>query len=224
MTANRPVPRRVLIVGAGGLGCPALFALEGAGVAITVVDDDVVDLSNLHRQVAYRAADVGVPKVEALRRRFPDVRGLRGRVDAANARALVRAFDVVLDGTDRLETKFLLNDACVGEGVALVHGGVIGWAGQLMAILPGEACYRCLFEAPPPPGCVGTCAEDGVIGPVAGVVGTLMAREALNILDGRPELASALLVFDGRSGERRPVRFRRRAGCRACGTEREAFA
>jgi adenylyltransferase/sulfurtransferase len=219
----------VLIVGAGGLGCPVLWALGPAlaqrGVGVTVVDDDVVDASNLHRQILYRASDVGRRKVEALAeaaaRRWPGLalEARAARVDATNADDFVRGRAVVVDGTDGAATKFLLNDACVAAGAPLVHGGVVGWRGQLLSVTNSGACLRCLFEEVPS-GDAPSCAADGVIGPVAGVVGARMAAEVLAILDGHaPRLASAIEVIDARGDgglRARVVRIRRRPGCAAC--------
>jgi molybdopterin/thiamine biosynthesis adenylyltransferase len=213
---------RVLVIGAGGLGCPALFALAGRVQTLGIVDDDIVELSNLNRQILHRTEDVGRPKVQsardAVRRRFPsvNVETLRARVDADNVDAAVRGWDVVVDGTDSFDAKFLINDACVRAGIPLVHGGVVRFSGQLMSVLRGSACYRCLFEAPPPPGIAPSCQEAGIIGAFAGVIGGLMADEALAILDGKPRLAGAMLIVDGLEDRRRRVAVRPRPGCEAC--------
>ncbi|HEY2747219.1 MAG TPA: HesA/MoeB/ThiF family protein, partial [Polyangia bacterium] len=162
MTTN---DKRVLVIGAGGLGCPALVALVGRVGTVGIVDDDVVELSNLNRQILHRTEDVGRPKVtsarDALLRRVPgaNVETLRARVEPDNADAVVRGWDVVLDGTDSFDAKFLINDACVRAGIPLVHGGVVRFSGQLMSVVPGSACYRCLFEAPPPRGVAPSCQE-----------------------------------------------------------------
>ncbi len=216
---------RVLVVGAGGLGCPALWALapeiSARGGSITIADDDVVDISNLQRQILHRTADVGRPKAEsakdALARRWPElkVEALQLRVDENSAPDLIARHDLVLDGTDNFAAKFLLNDACVAAGVPLVHGAVVRLGGQLMSVAPGHACYRCLFEAPPPDGAAPSCQEAGVLGAVCGVIGALMAAEALALLDGRPQLAGALLVYDARARERRTIRVRPRPDCPA---------
>jgi adenylyltransferase/sulfurtransferase len=221
--------RSLLVVGAGGLGCPALWALAPELAArarsVTIVDDDVVDASNLQRQILHRTIDVGRPKVEsardALAHRWPAlaVETMRARVDATNVDALVTGRAVVLDGTDNFASKFLLNDACVRARVPLVHGAVVRFQGQLMTVTSETACYRCLFEGEPEPGAAPSCQEAGVLGAVCGVVGALMAREALAVLDGRPQLAGAILVYDAlASGERarRRVQVRRRASCEAC--------
>jgi molybdopterin/thiamine biosynthesis adenylyltransferase len=224
---NAAAPR-VLVVGAGGLGCPALLALAPALVArggtLGVIDDDRVELSNLNRQILHRTEDVGRAKAEsakdALLRRHPLLRveAIVARVDARNAGELVPRWDVVVDGSDSFASKFLLNDACVRAGVPLVHGGVVQFTGQLMSIVPGVAgagCYRCLFEAPPPAGVAPSCSEAGVIGAFAGIIGALQAKEALAIVDQQPRLAGILLVVDGRSDERRHVHVRPRPGCEA---------
>lgn len=217
--------RDVVVIGAGGLGCPALFALAPVlverGLGVVIYDDDTVDLSNLHRQILHTRIDVGRPKVEsardALLRRWPElmVETKRVRVTAANARAIMRGTKLVLDGTDSVESKFEINDACVAEEVPLVHGGVVRWEGQLMSVVPGQACYRCLFEEPPSTPAP-TCEQAGVLGPAAGVIGALMADEALRILDGKPALGGVMLVCDFRRDERRLVRIHRRRGCAAC--------
>ncbi|HXU69166.1 MAG TPA: HesA/MoeB/ThiF family protein [Polyangia bacterium] len=212
---------RVLVIGAGGLGCPALLALAPHVGTLGIVDDDIVELSNLNRQILHRTEDVGHPKVQsardAVRRRFAtaNVETLRARVEPDNVDAVVRGWDVVLDGTDSFDAKFLINDGCVRAGIPLVHGGVVRFVGQLMSVVPGSACYRCLFEAPPPRGVAPSCQEAGIVGAFAGVIGALMADEALAILEGRPTLAGAMLVVDGLEDRRRRISVRPRPGCEA---------
>lgn len=212
---------RVLVIGAGGLGCPALLALAPHVGTLGIVDDDSVELSNLNRQILHRTEDVGRPKVQsardAVRRRFPavEIETLRARVEPDNVDAVLRGWDVVLDGTDSFDAKFLINDACVRAGIPLVHGGVVRFVGQLMTIVPGSACYRCLFEAPPPHGVAPSCQEAGIVGAFAGVIGGLMADEALALLEGRPKLAGAMLVVDGLEDRRRRISVRPRPGCEA---------
>jgi adenylyltransferase/sulfurtransferase len=209
-------------VGAGGLGCPALYALAPAllarGRGVAIVDDDRVDVSNLQRQILHRTVDVGRQKVDsardALGRRWPEL-GVEThalRVDADNAARLFAGYALVLDGTDGVATKMLINDACVAVGVPLVHGGALGLGGLVMPVVPGSACVRCLFEAPPEE--LATCQEAGVLGAAAGVLGALMAEAALAILDGRP---AELVSYDARTGMRRRPLPRPRAGCSACG-------
>lgn len=214
----------VLVVGAGGLGCPAALYLAAAGVGrITVADHDTVAVENLQRQVLFRGADVGRAKAEAaaeaLRLANPEglIRPLVARVTPQGAREAVRGRSLVVEGTDDPATKFAVNDACVAEGVPLVIGGVVRWSGQLMAVLPRKtACYRCVFEEPP--AAAESCEAAGVLGPAAGAVGTLMAVEACKLLLGRGEpLAGRMRVLDFLKGTSRDVPWARRPGCPACG-------
>src|SRR5205823_2735049 len=185
---------------------------------IAFLDDDVVEAGNLHRQVLHRACDVGRKKAEsaadAVRRISPKVHAipLIGRFTAANV-DLVREFDAVLDGSDNFATKFLLNDACVAARVPFVHAAAIGWMGQLLPVRAGAPCYRCLFEAEPPPDACATCSEAGVCGPVVGVVGALQAEAALALAEGGGADESELTIYDGLSGALRNVRFRHNREC-----------
>ena len=221
---RRLLDASVLVIGAGGLGCPAALYLAAAGVGrIAIADHDAVAAENLHRQILYGKTDLGQAKAEvaatALRRVNPDVsvEPLSIRVTAAGARALVKGRSLVVEGTDDPETKFAVNDACVAEGVPLVIGGVVRWSGQLMAVLPRKtACYRCVFESPPEAPAE-TCEAAGVLGPAAGVVGTLMAVEACKLLLGKGEpLAGRIRVMDFLAGTSRDVAWNRRPGCPAC--------
>ena len=216
----------VLIIGAGGLGCPAAFALAAAGVReLGVVDDDVVDATNLHRQILHGAPDVGILKVEslahALERRFPRVRVTTHavRFDASNAIALVGAYAVVVDGSDNFATKFVANDACVLARRPLVHGAAVGLGGQLLTVpAGGKPCYRCLFEEPPPAGVGPSCAEAGVLGPVPGVIGALQGAEAARLLRGQnPAFAGRLVQYDSLGMSVRAVRFNPNPTCAVCG-------
>ena len=232
--SERRAAARVLVVGVGGLGCPAALALVDGGVGhLTLLDDDVVAESNLHRQVLYGTADAGRPKVEvaaeALGRRRArggsglDVTPRAGRVTAGNALALVQGLDVVLDGTDQPATKFLLSDACVRAGVPLVHAGAVRWQGQLLVMRPGDPCLRCLFEDIPPAEGL-SCAEQGVAGPVVGVLGALQAERALSMIDGDPGVRGGeLVVYDGLAGTLRTVHFGRDPECRGCGAKAETL-
>ncbi|XXF75045.1 HesA/MoeB/ThiF family protein [Myxococcaceae bacterium GXIMD 01537] len=221
---------RVLVVGAGGLGCPVAQGLAHAGVGLlTLVDPDRVDVTNLHRQLWHRAADVGRLKVESaadgLRRAFPDVRTetLAERVDAASAEGLFRSHDLVVDATDGTGTKFLLSDAAVLTGVPLVYGGALKLQGQAMRVDPGGPCLRCLYGAPPPADSVPTCAQAGVLGSLVGLVGAVQAMLAVELLSGaaRPEPGVGLLhLLDGASLQGRTVRVRREPECPACGEGR----
>jgi len=210
---------KALVVGAGGLGCPVAWSLARLSAELTIVDDDRVELGNLHRQILHRTEDLGRPKAESARdailRRWPvKVTALNLRFGVEHA-ALIGHHDVVLDCTDAFASKFLLNDLCVAAGVPLVHGAVVGLSGQVMSVTSRSACYRCLFEAPPP-GEVG-CAVAGVLGPLCGVVGVVMAEEAWALHAGQPRLAGALEIIT--IAGTRLVRLRPRPGCTACGVE-----
>ncbi len=216
----------VLLIGAGGLGSPVALALARAGAGLVILDDDVVSLSNLQRQVLFRTEDVGLPKAEVAAGRLAAVapgarvRAVRGRFTAETALDLARAADLVVDGSDNFPTRFLANDACVLAGTPLVHGGILGFTGQTLLVDPGtSACYRCLFEAPPPAGSVPSCAEAGVLGALCGTVGGLMAGLAVRALGGDRATASVLTVLDVLGGRTRTVRIGRDPGCAVCGRE-----
>ncbi len=217
---------RALVIGAGGLGSPALQYLAAAGVGrIGIIDDDVVDETNLQRQTIFATSDVGQSKatVAAARMRAlnPSINidALPLRFEPKNARELVRLYDVVLDCTDRFSTRYLVNDACVLEGKPDAYGSIFRFDGQLSVFgMPGAPCYRCLYPEAPPAGTVPTCAEGGVLGVLAGIVGTFQANEALKILLGIGEtLAGRLLLIDALSARTREVRFERDSGCPVCG-------
>ena len=214
--------RSALVVGVGGLGCPAAWALAQAGVGhLSLVDPDVVELSNLHRQVLHADADVGRPKVESaagkLRAAFPGLRLslLKDRFTAGNGRALLRGMDVVVDGTDGVATKFLLNDQALEAGVPLVHGGVVRLEGLVLAVVTGGPCLRCLFEDEPGAEALPTCARAGVLGPAAGVVGGLQAQAAVALLQGQRQ-AGWLWRVDARAGRVRRVALAQRPDCPTC--------
>jgi molybdopterin-synthase adenylyltransferase len=214
-----------LVVGVGALGSPAAAYLVAAGVGtVGVVDDGAVELSNLHRQPLHFTPDLELPKVTTaavkLRALNPEVQveEYQVRVEPANADAIVAGAGVVLDCTDSFETRYLLNDACCAQRVPLVSAAVLGFAGQLMTIVPGRsACYRCAFEKPPPAGAVPSCREAGVLGATAGIVGSIQALEALKLLSGvgRP-LLDAILQLDALTMEQTLVATERRRGCPAC--------
>jgi len=215
--------RRVLVVGAGGLGCAVLPLLAANGWTIRVCDDDVVSLDNLQRQILFRTADVGRPKVEAaadaLARLFPGARleAIGERLGPDDFPAVLEGVDVVLDGSDNFPTRFLVNDACVLSGKPLVHGGILRFTGQVMAILPGKtACYRCLFEDLPPAGAVPSCSEAGVLGALCGIVAARMVEQARAILEGRPA-GDELWIHDARAGRTRVIPLRRDGRCAICG-------
>ncbi|MCC6919123.1 MAG: molybdopterin-synthase adenylyltransferase MoeB [Alphaproteobacteria bacterium] len=222
---------KVLVIGAGGLGAPSLLYLAAAGVGtIGIVDDDVVSLSNLQRQVLFATAEIGRPKVEAAAARLgalnPDVRieTYRTRLTPANAEELIGPYDLVLDGCDNFETRFAANDACVRLGRTLVSGAIGEFDGQIAVFQPqrrdakGERlpCYRCFV--PEPPEGAATCTEQGVVGALAGVIGTWTALEVVKEITGFGEsLGGRLVLFDGLSAETRKVRLRRDPECPACG-------
>ncbi|MFE8598111.1 HesA/MoeB/ThiF family protein [Archangium violaceum] len=227
---ERVASARVLVVGAGGLGCPASLALARAGVGhLTLVDPDRVDVTNLHRQLWHRTPDVGRPKVESaaegLRRAFPALRvePLAERVDDRNASSLFQAHDAVVDATDGTSTKLFLSDVAVAAGVPLVYGGVLRMQGQAMRVEPGGPCLRCLYEEPPSPDAVPTCAQAGVLGSMAGLVGALQAMLVLERLTGEAPVADGaaiLHVLDGASLRGRQVRVRRAPDCEGCARPR----
>jgi len=209
--------KTAVLLGAGGLGCPAALALaeEKAGIRLVIVDPDRVERSNLARQILYGEADIGAPKAEIAARRT----GAEARVarfEAATTNELLEDADVLLDGTDDFETRFFANDEAVRRGIPLVHGAALGWSGQLLTVLPGRtACLRCLFESPPD--AAPTCAEAGVLAPLCGLVGAAMARAALAVLRGQPE-AGVLHRWDARTGTHRPLSLKRDPACAACAT------
>lgn len=226
---------RILLVGLGGLGSPAALYLAAAGVGrLGLLDADVVELSNLQRQVLYGMPDLGRPKAEAaadrLRQLNPEVEleVLSLRLTAANAEELVAPWDLVLDGSDNAATRYLVNDVCVKLGKPDVWGAVLRFEGQMAIFgLPGGPCYRCLFPEPPPPGLVPSCAEAGVLGVLPGLIGTLQAAAALElVLHGRDDSprarehfarhAGRFLVYDGRRSSFREIRLEADEACPVC--------
>ena len=218
---------RVLVVGAGGLGAPVLMYLAAAGVGyLRVVDDDAVSLSNLQRQVIFSTGDIGMSKVSAaaaaLARINPNVvvEPVAARLDGATAAGLVGDMGLVLDGSDNFATRYTVNEACVGAGVPLVAGAISQWEGQVSLYHPagGAPCYACVFPTPPAAGLGPSCAEAGVMGALAGIVGTIMAAEALKAITGAGEtLAGTLLIHDSLWGESRRMRVARDPACAVCG-------
>jgi adenylyltransferase/sulfurtransferase len=218
---------RVLVVGAGGLGSPLVLYLAAAGIGtIGLVDHDVVDLSNLQRQVAHTTERIGLNKVvsaaAAASAINPHVRveAHPYRVDAATALDLIADYDIVCDGTDNFATRFLVADACVLAKRTLVSAAVLRFEGQLSVFKPhaGGPCYRCLYPEAPPPGSVPTCSEAGVLGAVTGVMGTLQATEVLKeILGIGDTMAGRLLVWDALEARFRTIKLRPDPGCALCG-------
>jgi molybdopterin/thiamine biosynthesis adenylyltransferase len=215
----------VLVIGAGALGSPVATYLAGAGVGrIGIADDDEVAVSNLHRQHLHFTPDVGVPKAASAAAKLaflnPEivVEPYQVRFEPANAAALVEGQDLVVDCSDSFDTRYAVNAACCAAGVPLVEGGVVGLGGLVMAIRPGEtACYRCAFPEPSPPGAAPTCAEAGVLGPAAGVIGSLQALEAIRLLAGLPgEAAGGFLEVDLATQTFVRVAVARRPACPDC--------
>ncbi|MEQ8432872.1 MAG: molybdopterin-synthase adenylyltransferase MoeB [Oceanicaulis sp.] len=215
---------RVAIIGAGGLGAPAALYLAAAGFGtIRLIDDDAVSLDNLQRQILYRTSDVGRVKVEAARAALADldpavtVEPVRARADAASLPALLDGADLVLDGCDDFQTRFAVNEAAILARLPLVSGAVGRWDGQVSVFAPhlGAPCYRCFVPAAPPD--AETCAEVGVVGALTGVIGSMMALEAIKLAAraGEP-LLGRILLFDGLGGVARTVRLARDPGCPAC--------
>lgn len=220
---------RVLLVGAGGLGSPAAFYLAAAGVGhLRLVDDDVVDRSNLQRQILHVEAAIGQAKVESARERLAAlnprvvVEGIRERATSANVEALLEGMDVVVDGSDNFPLRYLLNDACVKLGKPLVYGAVQRFEGQASVFDAGRhrgrcPCYRCLFPEPPPPQFAPSCADAGVLGVLPGIVGLLQANEAIKLLLGIGQgLAGRLLQFDALAMRFREVRLAPDPQCPVC--------
>jgi molybdopterin/thiamine biosynthesis adenylyltransferase len=216
---------KVLVIGAGGLGSPVVLYLAAAGVGtIGVIDDDDVDLTNLQRQVLHATSRIGMAKVESARAAVaeinPEVRLVphRLRLEKDNALELISQYDVVADGSDNFPTRFLVNDACWFAGKPLVSAAILRFDGQLATYKKGGPCYRCLFREPPPPGQIPTCAEAGVLGAIAGTMGSLQATEVLKEALGIGEsLSGSLLIYDALSTGFRKVKVRPDPGCPLCG-------
>ncbi len=222
---------KVLMVGAGGLGSPAAFYLAAAGVGtLVLVDDDVVDRSNLQRQILHTDERVGTPKVESARATLqalnPELEIVchRERLTSANVDEMLAGCDVVVDGSDNFPTRYLVNDACVKLGIPNVHGAIFRFEGQLSVFWPGRPgdrrgpCYRCLFPEPPPPELAPSCAEAGVLGILPGVVGTLEAVEAVKILLGVGDpLVGRLMLYDALQQRFTELKVERNPGCPVCG-------
>ena len=217
---------KVLLVGAGGLGSPVALYLAAAGVGtIGVVDGDSVSITNLQRQVLHSTKDINRPKVEVACERIeainPDVyvRTYELFLNEANAMKLIEPYDFVIDGTDNFATKYLVNDACVMQGKAFTMGGISKYSGQLMTHVPGSACYRCLFPEPPAKQDVETCAMVGVLGSIAGMLGTVQATECIKYLAGVGQLlTNSMLTFDALSMQWQRFDFSQRPSCELCGT------
>lgn len=217
----------VVLIGAGGLGSPAALYLAAAGVGrLGIVDFDVVDMSNLHRQILHGHADLGRPKTESaaetLRDINPDAQVIEfnAPITSENALDILGQFDVVVNGSDNFPTRYLVNDACVFLKKPLVDGSIFRFEGQATVYLPGSGCYRCVFPAPPPPGAVPSCADAGVLGVLPGIIGSIQAVETIKLILGQGSpLVNRLLIFDSLDMEFREVKVRRDLSCPVCGDE-----
>ena len=221
---------RVLLIGAGGLGSPLALYLAAAGVGtLGLVDFDVVDLTNLQRQVLHGTKDVGRPKLDSARDRIKDVNpnvhveSYETRLTSENALEILRDYDLVIDGTDNFPTRYLTNDACVLLGKPNVYGSIYRFEGQASVFATAEGpCYRCLFREPPPPGLVPSCAEGGVLGVLPGLIGTIQATEGIKLLLGIGEpLIGRLLLVDALTMKFRTVKLRKDPTCPVCGTREQ---
>ena len=219
------IQSKALIVGAGGLGSPSAVYLALAGVGtIGIVDFDVVELSNLQRQILHHTADIGRSKLDSARDNInsynPDVNVVLHdvRLESDNAMEIISQYDLVVNGADNFATRYLVNDACYLLNKTLVDGSILIFDGQATVFTPGQGCYRCLFPEPPPPGMVPNCAEAGVLGALTGLVGSIQATEALKQFLGIGEsLSSRLLLIDALSMSFREVKLKRNPACPLCG-------
>lgn len=217
---------RVLLIGAGGLGSPIAYYLAAAGVGtIGIIDDDVVDLSNLQRQILHFTADVGKSKAVSAKEKLtalnPGCRvvAYQERLTASNIMEIIKDYDVVVDGTDNFGTRFLANDACVMAKKPFFHGAVLRFFGQALTVLPGEGpCYRCVFPEPPPPGTTPTCSQAGILGVIPGTIGLIQATEVLKYFLGKGDLlVGELLTYDALSMEFSKVELQKNPECPVCG-------
>ncbi len=217
---------RVLIIGAGGLGSPVSLYLAASGIGtIGIADSDVVDFSNLQRQVCHATPDVNRPKVLSAKEKMQainpalNVITYQEYVDGGRIRDLVRGYDFIVDGADNFATKFLINDACVLERKPFSHGGVLRFDGQTMTVIPGEsACYRCVFRNPPPGEAATACSQAGILGAIAGMLGTIQAAEVIKWITGTGELLlNRLLTFDALTMRFREIELAPQESCGVCG-------
>ncbi|MDP6558907.1 MAG: HesA/MoeB/ThiF family protein [Candidatus Binatia bacterium] len=218
---------RILVIGAGGLGCPAGFYLAAAGIGtLGVLDSDQVELSNLQRQILHTTSDLGRQKVESAREKLNqlnpevEIRLHPVRLTEENAAEIFDLYDFIVDGSDNFDTKFLVNDVAVKLGKPFSHAGIIRMQGQTMTVIPGRsACYRCLFREPPPPGEIPGCQQAGILGAIAGTVGSIQATEAIKYFMGLEEdlLVDRLLTYDAKEMKFRTIDVRQDPQCKACG-------
>lgn len=219
---------QVFVAGAGGLGSPIALYLAAAGVGrIGIIDDDVIDLSNLQRQILHTTPEVGTPKVLSAQKKLhalnPNVQvdTYQERLNAQNILKIIESYDIIVDGTDNFGTKFLINDACVLLDKPYSYGGILRFSGQTMSIKPKEsACYACVFNSPPPAGTVPSCSSAGILGSIAGILGTIQATEVLKMILGIGEpLYNTILSFDALSMEFRKIHVSKNPQCRVCATQ-----
>jgi len=217
---------KVLIIGAGGLGCPVGYYLSAAGVGnIGIIDNDTIELSNLQRQIAHNTERLGMSKADSAKMTFealnPDVsvNAIKERINKDNIMDIIKEYDIVVDGSDNFPTRYLINDACVIMGKPLVSGAILRFEGQLTTILPRNGhCYRCIFEEPPPPGLVPSCQEAGVMGALPGIIGALQAMEVLKLIIGMGSpLKNSLLIYNALNTSFRKVKVPRNPQCPVCG-------
>jgi len=220
---------KVLLIGTGGLGAPLGLYLAAAGIGrLGLVDFDVVDFTNLQRQVTFGSGDVGKPKTEAARERLSSLNTdiqidtFETKLTSDNALELFKDFDVIVDGTDNFPTRYLVNDACILLGKPNVYGSIFRFEGQVTVFgMPDGPCYRCLYPEPPPPGLVPSCAEGGVLGVLPGIVGSIQAMETIKLILGRGDsLAGRLLLFDALAMKFRELKLRKNPNCPMCGEHR----
>jgi molybdopterin/thiamine biosynthesis adenylyltransferase len=216
---------RVLVIGAGGLGSPAAFYLAAAGIGILgIIDPDKVELSNLQRQILHSTSDIGREKVASAKTKLNElnpeveVKIYPARFEESNAE-IAADYDFIIDGSDNFPTKFLVNDIAIQLGIAFSHAGIVRLQGQTMTVIPGKtACYRCLFRAPPPPEEILSCQQAGILGAVAGTLGTIQATEAVKYLAGFEEglITDRLLTYDAKAMKFHSVEIERNPQCAAC--------
>lgn len=217
---------RVLVVGAGGLGSPAAFYLTAAGIGLLgLIDPDRVELSNLQRQILHTTADIGHDKVQSAKAKLNqlnadvEIRVYAERLERDNAAEIFAGYDFVIDGSDNFETKFLVNDFALAQGIVFSHAGIVRLQGQTMTVIPGKsACYRCLFKEPPPPEEILSCQQAGILGAVAGTLGSIQATEAIKFLAGFEDglLTDRLLTYDAKLMKFHILDVKKDPGCSAC--------
>ena len=226
MGQTKLLESKVLLIGAGGLGSPVGVYLAAAGVGtLGIIDDDVVDLSNLQRQILHGTSDIGIPKTKSAEATIaemnPDVKvvSYNERITSENAFQILEQYDLIVDGCDNLPTRYLLNDAAVMLSKPIVHGSIFQFEGQVTVLYPGKGpCYRCLYPEPPPAGMVPSCQEAGVFGVLPGIIGTIQAVEAIKILlDIGDSLIGTLLLFDALTMNFNRLKLRQDSACPICG-------